>query len=398
MMYTSRIATLVIVCLIAGSVLVLSSCDELVSILSGGDIVEAPDAVSVGVVLPRTGYLGPGEFGPGALVMENAFNLALEEINYSDSGSAKLKFIVEDDRSTTDGAVSAFNKLIQQDKVPVILGVWTSEVAQTVFPIAQENRVVAFSPVVVAGGLTEIGDFIFRAAQPTDVLIPAGVTVTKEQLGYQRVATIADSEDHFARTSSEELEQTLSDSGVEILQAENFQSGETDFNAQLTRIKDANPEAIFVSAQQIETILIFKQARALGIPSDVPFITASLSSDDIESAEGAAEGAITFASWSSKTDTPGNLAFVEKYRARYGREPSVWSALSYASVHILAEAIANAESPDSVGIRDALANISDFDTVLGQFSFNEVGDGAYDPKVLIVRDGRLEAFGDSDAP
>ena len=328
MMYTSRIATLVIVCLIAGSVLVLSSCDELVSILSGGDIDEAP--VSVGVVLPRTGYLGPGEFGPGALVMENAFNLALEEINYSDSGSAKLKFIVEDDRSTTDGAVSAFNKLIHQDKVPVILGVWTSEVAQTVFPIAQENRVVAFSPVVVAGGLSEIGDFIFRAAQPTDVLIPAGVKVTKEQLGYQRVATIADSDDHFARTSSEELEQTLSDSGVEILQAESFQSGETDFNAQLTRIKDANPEAIFVSAQQIETILIFKQARALGIPSDVPFITASLSSDDIESAEGAAEGAITFASWSSKTDTPGNLAFVEKYRTRYGREPSVWAALSYA--------------------------------------------------------------------
>jgi branched-chain amino acid transport system substrate-binding protein len=382
--------------LIAGSVLVLSSCDELVSILSGGDVDEAP--VSVGVVLPRTGYLGPGEFGPGALVMENAFNLALEEINYSDSGSAKLKFIVEDDRSTTDGAVSAFNKLIQQDKVPVILGVWTSEVAQTVFPIAQENRVVAFSPVVVAGGLTEIGDFIFRAAQPTDVLIPAGVKVTKEQLGYQRVATIADSDDHFAQTSNKEFEQTLSDSGVEILQAESFQTGETDFTAQLTRIRDVDPEAIFVSAQQIETILIFKQARALGIPSDVPFITASLSSDDIESAEGAAEGAITFASWSSKTDTPGNLAFVEKYRARYGREPSVWSALSYASVHILAEAIANAESPDSVGIRDALANISDFDTVLGQFSFNEVGDGAYDPKVLIVRDGRLGAFGDSDAP
>ena len=396
MMYTSRIATLVIVCLIAGSVLVLSSCDELVSILSGGDIDEAP--VSVGVVLPRTGYLGPGEFGPGALVMENAFNLALEEINYSDSGSVKLKFIVEDDRSTTDGAVSAFNKLIHQDRVPVILGVWTSHVARTVFPIAQENGVVAFSPVVVAGGLSEIGDFIFRAAQPTDVLIPAGVKVTKEQLGYQRVATIADSEDHFARTSSEELEQTLSDSGVEILQAENFQSGETDFNAQLTRIKDANPEAIFVSAQQIETILIFKQARALGIPSDVPFITASLSSDDIESAEGAAEGAITFASWSSKTDTPGNLAFVEKYRTRYGREPSVWAALSYAAVHVLAEAIANAESPDSVGIRDALANISNLDTVLGQFSFNEVGDGAYDPKVLIVRAGRLEAFGDSDAP
>ena len=176
----------------------LSSCDELVPILSGRDIVEAPDAVSVGVVLPRTGYLGPGEFGPGELVVENGFNLALEEINDSQHGTAKLRFIIEDDRSTVDGAVSAFNTLIHQDRVPVILGVWTSEVAQTVFPIAQENRAVAFSPAVLAAGLTEIGDFIFRAGQPTNVLIPAGVKVTQEQLGYQRVATITDSADLFS--------------------------------------------------------------------------------------------------------------------------------------------------------------------------------------------------------
>ena len=376
----------------------LSSCDELVPILSGGDIVEAPDAVSVGVVLPRTGYLGPGEFGLGELVVENGFNLALEETNDSQHGTAKLRFIIEDDRSTVDGAVSAFNTLIHQDRVPVILGVWTSEVAQTVFPIAQENRVVAFSPAVLAAGLTEIGDFIFRAGQPTNVLIPAGVKVTQEQLGYQRVATITDSADLFSRSSGEVFEQTLIDSGVEILQSESFQTGESDFTAQLTRIKDAGPDAIFLSAQQIETILIFKQARTIGIAADVPFITVSLSAEDIESTEGAGEGAITFAPWSSSADTPGNQAFVEKYRARYGRDPGLWSALAHATVHILAEAIVNAESPDSVGIRDALAKISNLDTVLGQFSFNEVGDGAYDPKVLIVRDGRLEAFGEGDAP
>ena len=122
-MFIHRIERLIIACMIAGSVLLVSSCDELVSILSGEDLDAASGAVSVGVVLPRTGYLGPGELGPGALVMENAFNLALEEVNYSQTDGAKLEFIVEDDRSTTDGAVSAFNKLIHQDKVPVILGV-----------------------------------------------------------------------------------------------------------------------------------------------------------------------------------------------------------------------------------------------------------------------------------
>ena len=128
--------------------------------------------VSIGVVLPQTGHLGPGEFGPGALVMENGFNMALEEINNSQLSDVRLKFIIEDDQSTVEGAVEAFNKLIHQDKVPVILGVWTSHVARSVFPVAQENGVVAFSPVVVASGLTAIGDFIFRASHPTDVLIP----------------------------------------------------------------------------------------------------------------------------------------------------------------------------------------------------------------------------------
>ena len=392
-MLNSRIVNLVIVCMILGSVLALSSCDELVSILSGGDIDGAP--VTVGVVLPRTGYLGPGELGPGALVMENAFNLALEEINYSSPGGAKLQFIVEDDRSTTDGAVSAFNKLIHQDNVPVILGVWTSQVGRTVFPIAQENGVVAFSPVTLAAGLTDIGDFIFRAGQPTDVLIPAGIKVTHEQLGYQQVAMISDSGDDFSRSSAEVMRDTLSDVGVEIVAAETFETGETDFTAHLTRIRDAAPEAVFLSAQQIESIHILKQARALGIPADVPFIGAILSADDIESAGEAAEGAITFAAWRSDADTPGNQAFVEKYRTRFGREPSIWAALSYAAVHILDEAIANAETPDAVGIRDALASISNLDTILGQFSFSEVGDGAYDPTVLVVKDSRLEMFGES---
>ena len=393
-MFSSRIASLVILYIITGSVLALSSCDELVSIISEGDIDAEPEAVTVGVVLPQTGYLGPGELGPGALVMENAFNLALEEINYSQSGRAQLEFIVEDDQSTTDGAVSAFNKLIHQDKVPVILGVWTSHVARTVFPIAQENGVVAFSPVTLAAGLTDVGDFVFRAGQPTDVLIPAGIKVTHDQLGYQQAAMISDSVDDFSRSSAEVIEQTLNDSGVDLVQSESFETGETDFTDQLSRIRDADPQVIFLSAQQIESIHILKQAREVGIPADVPFIGAILSADDIESAEGAAEGAITFAAWRSDADTPGNQEFVAKYRTRFGREPSIWAALSFAAVHILAEAIDNAETPDSVGIRDALASISNLDTILGEFSFSEVGDGAYDPTVLVVKDGRLVVFGE----
>ena len=70
---------------------------------------------------------------PGALVMENGFNMALEEINNSQISDVRLKFIIQDDQSTVEGAVEAFNKLIHHDQVSVILGVWTSHVARSVF-------------------------------------------------------------------------------------------------------------------------------------------------------------------------------------------------------------------------------------------------------------------------
>ena len=381
---------LMLVALIAG----LSACDQIGQLLlpTPPDMDGLSGEISIGVVLPQTGYLGPGESGPGALVMENGFNMAVEEINHSQLSDVRLQLIIEDDQSTVEGAVAAFNKLIHDDKVSVILGVWTSHVAQSVFPIAQENGVVAFSPVVIASGLTEIGNFIFRASHTTEILIPDGVKVTQEKLGYQKVATIADSVDLFSRDSDALFKKTFADSGIEVVASETFETGDTDLSAQLTRIKESNPEAIFVSAQQIEVIEILTQGRQLGIPSEVPFISIVLSVDDIQKAGDAAEGAITFNSWVSSADTPGNQAFVENYTAKYGMAPSVYAAQPYAAAYILAKAISDAQATDATAIRDALANITDFDTILGNFSFNAVGDAVYDPIVLVVKNGELQVF------
>ena len=124
----------------------------------------------------------------------------------------------------------------------------------------------------------------------------------------------------------------------------------------------------------------------------MPFIIRTLTIADVQAAGDAAEGAITFVGWASAADTPGNHTFVQNYSAKYGVEPNNYAARSYAAVYILAEAIANAQSTNSTAIRDALANITDFDTVFGKFSFDAVGDAVYDPKVLIVVNGQLEVF------
>ena len=101
---------------------------------------------------------------------------------------------------------------------------------------------------------------------------------------------------------------------------------------------------------------------------------------------------MTFLGWTSANDIPKNQEFVENYTAKYGAGPGTYSARAYAAAYVLAEAIANAGTTDSTAIRDALADITDLDTIFGSFAFNEVGDAVYDPIVLIVENGELKIF------
>ena len=385
-----RITTFAFVLAIVLLIVGLSACDQIQQLLlpATPQMEELSEEILIGVVLPVTGRLSSA-FG---VPMGTGFELALEEINNSQLGRRSIKFIIEDDQSTVEGADEAYNKLIHQDGVPVILGPATSSQASAVFPIAQENQVVAFSPTSAARGLSAIGDFVFRAALTTDVLIPSGIETTSAKLGYKKAATMYDESDVFSTDSDEAVREALVANDVEVLITETFQGGDTDFSAQLTRIRDVNPDVIFISALSPEKPGILTQGRQFGIPDSVPFVIRTLTIADVQAAGDAAEGAITFVGWASTADTPGNQDFVQNYSAKYGVEPSNYAARSYAALHILAEAIADAQSTDSTAIRDALANITDFDTVFGKFSFDVVGDAVYDPKILIVANGQLEIF------
>ena len=344
--------------------------------------------ILVGAVYPIT-----GRFSSAYPPIEYGIELAVGEINTSQPNGVKIELIIEDGQSSIEGAVEAFNKLIHQDKVRVILGPASSSQVPEAFPIAQRNQVVAISPISAAAGLSAIGDFVFRTNLTTDVLIPNGVRVTQKKLGYQRVATLFDNVDLFSQTSDKELRKALADNGVEILTAESFQTEETDFSAQFARIKASNPDVIFISSTVADIPNILIQGRALGISSDIPFIVnLSLSRDLVETVGDAAEGTITFTSWDSTAGTPGNQDFVQNYSAKYGMEPNIWAAQSYAAVYILAKGIADAQSTGPKAVAAALAEIREFDTILGKFSFNAVGDAVYDPIVLIVKNGEFEVF------
>ena len=372
---------------IATLIVGISACERASQIVQPvtPQIEREMDEIFIGVALPLTGHLAP----TGKL-MKRGIELAFDEINSARLDTAKLKFVIEDNISTPAGAVTAFNKLIHEAGVSVILGPATSSATQAAFPVAQENQVVAISPTSSARGLGAIGDFVFRIPLTADVVIPKGVQTTHAKLGYQRVATFHDETDLFSTDRNETLRETFTANGIEVLATETFESTDTDFSAQLTRIKAVNPDALFVSALPPEKPGILIQAHQLGISA--PVLISSLTDVEIHAAGIAAEGAITFTGWLPTDDTPGNQAFVQNYTATFGMEPNTFATVSYAAVYILAEALRNAQSTDSTAIRDALANIRDFDTILGKFSFNTDGDAVYEPKVLQVKDGTLQPF------
>ncbi|MCY4570483.1 MAG: ABC transporter substrate-binding protein [Candidatus Poribacteria bacterium] len=375
--------------MVAIAVLIIgfSACDRVSKIVqpTTPDTEDKRQEISIGVVLPLTGHLA----ATGQL-MKQGFALALDEINNAQLSNTTFTFIIEDDTSTPEGAVAAFNKLIHQEGMSVILGPATSSATRAAFPIAQENEIVAISPTAGARGLGAIGDFVFRVPLATDVSALKGVEITYTKLGYQRVATLYDDTDLFSTDRDKALREAFTANGIEVLTTEVFQSGETDFSAQLARIQVLNPDVIFVSALPPEKPGILIQAHQLGISAT--FIVSSLTDVEVEAAGAAAEGAITFTGWFPTDDTPGNPAFVQNYSEKFGMAPNAFAAVSYASVYILAEAITNAQSADSTAVRDALANIRDLDTVFGKFSFNADGDAVYDPRALIVKNGMFQPF------
>ncbi len=379
-----ELKTFTFIVAIATLIVGLSACERV------SEVIQPPtedksNEISIGVVLPLTGHLASA-----GQLMKQGYDLALDEINNAQPSPTQFKFIVEDDTSTPEGAVEDFNKLIHEDGVSVIIGPASSSATEAAFPVARDNQIVAISSTSGARGLGAISDFVFRIALTTDVVIARGITATHAKLGYQRVATLYDETDVFSTDRDTALQETFTANDIEVLTTETFQSGDTDFSAQLTRIKALNPDAIFVSALPPEKPGILIQAHELGI--SVPFIVSSLTDVEVQAAGAAAEGAITFIGWLPTDETPGNRAFVQNYTATFGMEPNAFATASYATVYILAEAIKNAHSTDSTAIRDALANIKDFDTVLGKFSFNADGDAVYEPKVLIVTNGTLQPF------
>ncbi len=380
------------VALMLGLIAGLCGCDQFISLLSTDneeDIIWTPIEFDVGLSLPLTGETTAST----GLSMRDGFNLARDEINELNS-PVRINFILEDDGGTAEGAVAAVERLAKSG-VTAILGMALSSQVRQAFPVAESNQVVAISPVSAAAGLSGLGEYTFRTALAVNIKNTAGVKATHAQLGYERAAVIYNDAEFYSISSREYMTAPLADLGVDVVTTQAYRTGDTDLTAQLTEIARLNPDVLFIPTQASEAVNIMVQGRQLGIASQ--FILSALGIEEIEMAGDAAEGAITFGSWSGETDNPLNRAFVENYRSTYKVEPEPWAAQSYATLFILFRAIVDTvltdpTATDAASIRDTLAMTKGFDTNLGRFSFDPNGEAVYEPVVLMVKDGTLTLY------
>ncbi len=355
-----------------------------------GAAAELTGEIPIGAVWSIT-----GDAAVYGAYQNKAAELAVDEINKSGMlGKAKIKLIMEDDRTSKEGAITAFEKLIKTDKVPVILGPTLSNSGKAADPIAQASKVVVLAVSNTVPGIVEIGDFIFRDSLPESAVQPNTVKATKDKLNYKKVAIMYGDDDAYTKGGFDVFKKALEDQGIEILTIETFKKKDTDFSAQLTKIKGLNPDQIIVSALAEEAASILSQARQLGIPMTVHIIGGNgFNSPKLAQLAGpAAEGTISGAAWFIDNDTPGNKKFVEAYHQRYGVNPDQFAAQAYTGVYIIANAMKTAGSADPKAIRDAMANIKNMDTVLGKFSFDEKRNPVHPPVVQIIKDGKFQLF------
>jgi branched-chain amino acid transport system substrate-binding protein len=339
----------------------------------------------IGVISILTGQgSGYGE------AITNGFKLARDEINAK--GDVRIDLVIEDSSGKQEQALAAAQKLINSAQVVAILGPTLSTEMKVVGPEANASGVPIMGTSTTAVGITQIGKYVFRNSLPESQAIPASVQKAVKKYNIKKVALFYGNDDVFTKSGFDTMKKVTEELKLNIVTIETFQKGQSDYKAQLTKIKGLSPDAVFCSALYEEGAVILSQSRKMGIK--VPFVGGNgfNSPKVIEIAKEAAEGLVVATPWFAEKNDPKVKAFVARYEKAYGKKPDQFAAQAYDALYVMAEALKKAGKADRDKLRDALAGIRNFDGVLGRFSFDAERDVVMEPNVLIIKGGKFQVF------
>ncbi|HEX9149751.1 MAG TPA: ABC transporter substrate-binding protein [Thermoanaerobaculia bacterium] len=320
----------------------------------------------------------------------NAIQMAFEQINAAGGVlGKKVRVVVEDDQSKPEEAATAVTKLINQNHVVAMLGEVSSSRSLAAAPICQANGVPMISPSSTNPRVTQVGDYIFRVCFIDPFQAEVGARIAWEILHLKKVAILSDVRNDYSVGLQTFFRQTFKGFGGQIVAEQSYSEGDSDFRAQLTQIKSANPEGIYVPGYYTEVGTIARQARELGIT--VPLIGGDgWDSPRLWEIGGEALNGCHFSNHYSVDDpSPAVQKFVADYKAKYNQVPDALAALGYDAARILADAMTRAGTTKGDKVRDALSATKDFAGVTGTITINKERNAVKPAVVLKIENGKF---------
>jgi branched-chain amino acid transport system substrate-binding protein len=321
---------------------------------------------------------------------DNGIKMAFDELNKAGGVlGKKLAVAVEDDQSKPEEAATAATKLINQNHVVAMLGEVSSSRSLAAAPICQAAGIPMVSPSSTNPRVTQVGNFIFRVCfiDPFQGLVMAKFAANS--LKVKKVAILVDVRNDYSVGLQTFFRENFKQLGGTIVSEQSYSEGDSDFHAQLTQIKSASPEAIYVPGYYTEVGTIARQARELGIT--VPLLGGDGwdSPRLFEIGGDALNGCYISNHYSVDDPSPAIQKFVGDYRARYKQTPDALAALGYDAAKILADAIARAGSTDADKIRAALVATKDYSGVTGQITIDKDRNAVKPAVVLKIDNGKF---------
>jgi branched-chain amino acid transport system substrate-binding protein len=344
------------------------------------------------ILLGEVGSLTGSEATFG-LSTKNGVQMALDEVNAKggitiDGKAKKVAVRVYDDQGKPEEAANAVTRLINQDKVAVILGEVASSNSLAMAPKAQAAQVPMVTPSSTNPKVTEVGDYIFRVCfiDPFQGTVMSKFTL--DTLKLKNVAILKDNKSDYSLGLSQFYTEHFTKNGGTIVAEEAYSKGDTDFRGQLTKIKSTKPEAIYVPGYYTDVGVIARQAKELGLA--VPL----LGGDGWESEKlfelggSAIDGSYFSNHYSTDDPTPRVQEFIKNYEAKYGAKPDSLGALGYDAAMVAIEAIKRAGTTAGPKLREELAKTKDHPGIAGTISLDDKRNAVKPAVVLQVKDGK----------
>jgi branched-chain amino acid transport system substrate-binding protein len=325
--------------------------------------------------------------------VRNSFEMAIDEANKAGGvAGMKIATVVMDDKNDPTEASNAANLLIHQHKAKAIIGSVTSRASIPVSDVAQSARIPNVSPtatnpkVTVAEGKRK--DFVFRACFIDPFQGKVLAKFARETLFKEKAAVLYDASNDYSKGIAEYFGDAFKLMGGNVVAFESYGRDDVDFAALLTKVKASGADVLFLPDYYNKVGLIAKQAREKGIQAALIGPDGWDSPDLVKVAGAAIEEGYFSNHYSPDDSRPEVVAWVKKYKEKFGQTPDALGTLAYDGTNLLLEAIRKANSDDPGKIRDALASIKGFRGVTGESAMDENGNAIKSAVILQIVGGR----------